>query len=254
VRHEVRAALRANVRVVPVLVDHAGLPTAAELPEDLSPLVRRQAVSVRDESWHRDVDDLINRLEREPTEASPSPPGRSRRTAMIVAALAVVLIAVGITAAVVLDDGNETEQTASDGALPPCETADASWSPATIEGNTVDVQIDAHDIQIEPRSANSRSVGDRYIVQVEFAVANVGTPVAGTSDDDIYINDDYLSGLTVDGVKTDRVECVSAVGDQQLAPGQVVLITWGWESAIDPAGAQLVLALDPEGNVPIGVG
>ena len=254
VRHEVRAALGSDVRVVPVLVDDAELPSAAALPEDLASLVRRQAVSVRDASWHRDVDDLIKRLEGAPADTAPARPGRRRRTALTLGVGAAVVI-VAVAALLVLRDDDPGGE--SEGARPPCETAgaaDTAWSAATIEASPVELRLDGYDVRIEPRSASSRPDGDHYIVQVELAVANIGTPEAGTFDDDIYVSDDHVSGLLVDGVKVDRITCASAVGDPQLAPGQVVVITWGWESAVDPVGAELVLAMDPDGVVPIGVG
>lgn len=46
VRLEIEAALRRGVRVIPVLVDGARMPTAAELPPSLRDLVRRQAVAL----------------------------------------------------------------------------------------------------------------------------------------------------------------------------------------------------------------
>jgi hypothetical protein len=48
VRREVGAALASGRPVVPVLVGGAQLPRANELPDDLEPLVRRQAFTVRD--------------------------------------------------------------------------------------------------------------------------------------------------------------------------------------------------------------
>ena len=63
VRHEVGSALASGMPVVPVLVDDAELPLADRLPDDVRGLVHRQAVSVRDESWRQDVDDLVRRLE-----------------------------------------------------------------------------------------------------------------------------------------------------------------------------------------------
>jgi hypothetical protein len=62
VRLEVSKALAADIRVVPVLVDAASLPPPDELPDDVSSLAHRQAVTVRDVSWHADVDELIRRL------------------------------------------------------------------------------------------------------------------------------------------------------------------------------------------------
>src|SRR2546421_1864887 len=45
VRIEVAAALRSSNRVIPVLVDGAQMPTPDDLPADLRPLTRRQALS-----------------------------------------------------------------------------------------------------------------------------------------------------------------------------------------------------------------
>jgi hypothetical protein len=60
VRAEIRAALSAEVPVVPVLVGQAQLPAAGDLPDELRPLVNRQAARIRDDSWHQDVDALFD--------------------------------------------------------------------------------------------------------------------------------------------------------------------------------------------------
>ena len=63
VRLELAAALgRANVLVVPVLVEGMSMPRAEDLPEDIRALSRRQAVSLRDETWSADVDRLVAAL------------------------------------------------------------------------------------------------------------------------------------------------------------------------------------------------
>jgi hypothetical protein len=60
VRLEVAAGLaRPDVLVVPTLVEGAAMPAGSELPDDMRPLARRQAVSVRDETWDADVDRLV---------------------------------------------------------------------------------------------------------------------------------------------------------------------------------------------------
>jgi hypothetical protein len=64
IRLEVSGALKRNVRVVPVLVDGATLPAAEELPDALQPLLRRNAVELRDARWDADIDQLIASLER----------------------------------------------------------------------------------------------------------------------------------------------------------------------------------------------
>jgi hypothetical protein len=63
VRLEVDTALRRNVRLVPVLVRGAVLPTADSLPVALRPLLRHQAFVLDDTHFRSDVDRLIAALE-----------------------------------------------------------------------------------------------------------------------------------------------------------------------------------------------
>ena len=64
VRLEIEAALRPEVRVIPVLVQNATMPTSEELPPSLAPLARRNAIELRDNSWRYDVSRLIETIER----------------------------------------------------------------------------------------------------------------------------------------------------------------------------------------------
>ena len=64
VRLEIATALARNIRVVPVLVDGAELPTAEELPDDLQPLLKRQAYEISNKRWRYDTDQLIEFLEK----------------------------------------------------------------------------------------------------------------------------------------------------------------------------------------------
>lgn len=60
VRIEIASALRRNsVHVIPVLVDGASVPSAGDLPEDIRPLVERNALPIRGEYFHRDSDRLV---------------------------------------------------------------------------------------------------------------------------------------------------------------------------------------------------
>ena len=63
VRLEVATALRRGVRVVPVLVAGAPMPSADQLPDDLKPLARRQAHEMTDLRWEYDVGRLLTSLE-----------------------------------------------------------------------------------------------------------------------------------------------------------------------------------------------
>jgi len=63
VRIELRQALSsADVKVIPVLVQGATLPTSTELPADIAELASRQAISVRDDRWDDDVRNLARSL------------------------------------------------------------------------------------------------------------------------------------------------------------------------------------------------
>src|SRR5215211_5709500 len=64
VRVEIAAALQRNIRVVPLLIQGASMPSANELPNDLAPLARRNAFELHDTSWRDDIQRLISVLER----------------------------------------------------------------------------------------------------------------------------------------------------------------------------------------------
>ena len=64
-RLELATALgRADVRVIPVLVDGATMPDAEALPPELKPLARRNAVELTDKRWDYDVAQLEATLRR----------------------------------------------------------------------------------------------------------------------------------------------------------------------------------------------
>ena len=93
VRTEIATALRRHIRVIPVLVDGASMPQSADLPDDLKPLVRRNALLVGDTHFDDDCRRLMaaieqvldkaaaerrereekERLEHEPQSPPPSP-------------------------------------------------------------------------------------------------------------------------------------------------------------------------------------
>lgn len=63
VRLEISYALRRGVRVIPVLVDGADIPTKANLPPDLQALADRQAWRLSKERFGHDVKSLISEIE-----------------------------------------------------------------------------------------------------------------------------------------------------------------------------------------------
>jgi GH25 family lysozyme M1 (1,4-beta-N-acetylmuramidase) len=65
VRLEIAAALDRNIRIIPVLVQEARMPTEAELPDNLARLAHRQAQEIGDGyRWKSDVEALIRALEK----------------------------------------------------------------------------------------------------------------------------------------------------------------------------------------------
>jgi hypothetical protein len=59
---EISAALRSGIPVIPVLIGNTGMPRPADLPESLSDLTRRNAITVTDERWDFDVHRLAKVL------------------------------------------------------------------------------------------------------------------------------------------------------------------------------------------------
>jgi hypothetical protein len=64
-RLEAATALRReSVRVIPVLVEGAAMPAEADLPEDIKPLCRRNAIELTDKRWEYDVSQLVETLRK----------------------------------------------------------------------------------------------------------------------------------------------------------------------------------------------
>ena len=105
VRTEIAKALASRVRVIPALVGDAVMPEAKDLPEDLQPLTRRQAIEISDTRFHQDVDRLIQALTDTPavrpaplapSPASPAerrPANNSTRWLLIAGAIVILLVA-----------------------------------------------------------------------------------------------------------------------------------------------------------------
>lgn len=64
IRLEIATALNRNIRVIPVLVGGAVMPTSSELPEVLKMLTRRQAHELTDNRWDYDTEQLVKFIEK----------------------------------------------------------------------------------------------------------------------------------------------------------------------------------------------
>jgi len=62
VRTEIATALRRDIRVIPLLVGEAVMPSPANLPEDIIPLTRRNAIEIRHSHFDADVAKLTGFL------------------------------------------------------------------------------------------------------------------------------------------------------------------------------------------------
>jgi hypothetical protein len=115
VRLEIAAALaRADVLVVPVLIGGAVMPAASALPDSIQALGRRQAVTLRDDTWENDVDRLATAIRRQLGEVVPAKAGaRTWRRWAIGAAVLAVLLAGAWLFRVGLDSG-ETSVVSTD--------------------------------------------------------------------------------------------------------------------------------------------
>ncbi|MEZ5476903.1 MAG: toll/interleukin-1 receptor domain-containing protein [Thiolinea sp.] len=73
VRQEVAEALQRQLTVIPVLVNGAAMPSELELPEELQPLSRRQALELDNKYYESGMRELIAALERYLGKPEPSP-------------------------------------------------------------------------------------------------------------------------------------------------------------------------------------
>ena len=80
VRLEVAAGLAGGLQVIPLLLDGAPMPSAAQLPEELRPLVRHNALEIGNTRFAADVQRLVAALREAlgeaPTEPASTPPNR----------------------------------------------------------------------------------------------------------------------------------------------------------------------------------
>jgi len=91
VRLEIESALERGVRVLPVLVQGAAMPSPDQLPEALRPLARIQAHELNDSHWDYDVGKLIRTLRGGPGVLDLGSRKRLRLTLAVVAVLAAAI-------------------------------------------------------------------------------------------------------------------------------------------------------------------
>ncbi len=100
VRREIVEALGRNVRLIPILVEGADMPRAAELPKPLEPLAIRNAFALNDEEWESDVERLAAALRPE-ARRGPDVPMKSPELRVSRRPFVALLVAAAVVAAIV---------------------------------------------------------------------------------------------------------------------------------------------------------
>lgn len=98
VRLEIAAALKRNIRVIPVLVQGAAMPREEDLPGDIAPLARRNAWEVSDIRWHQDVGELIKKIAEDIRPKHSASPWTSNKGLLIQLAAAMLFVSAVIYA------------------------------------------------------------------------------------------------------------------------------------------------------------
>jgi hypothetical protein len=237
VRRELASVLSRDLPVAPVLVGGASLPALADLPDDLQPLLRRQAIVVRDETWHQDVDSLLRSLRGE-SFAAPRTHGRR----VIVTICAVVLAAIiGIISwRPWADEGGSASAS-----VPSCpDTSGAGWTSLTLgAGLSGRVQQSDGDLVFTVRRAVWRPIASGgWQVIVETDMANRTTGTWGHHQhryDSILVSERRFEQSCFDTTQSEVVP-------NTIGPGRT-----GYVVSCDPTGVVALLLADGHPTIPV---
>jgi hypothetical protein len=189
VRLELANALTRSIPVVPALVHGARLPRKADLPEELQPLVLRQAVELRDSSWRDDVARLIEDFEqlalrtgrplpaRQPEPETPPRPGRFSRLAHLLRRR--WKIAVPAVAAAIVLSGSSAPPLGDPGQI--AFLNDGILSKMDQDGGSVTLLLD------DPLSSTGYAVGSSVTFTVHPSWSPDRRSIAFAKDGDIWV-------------------------------------------------------------------
>ena len=221
------------------------MPSTEQLPEDLEPLSRRQAVTIRDDTWHQDIDALVRRLQHDEVVG---PPTRRRRPLVLAGAALVAVLAIALVGWLWLGRGDDGDGSggATDDALTGCPAPKPEWSTIAVAPGASATADDDGDVRLRftVRSAAFDPQERRIFVDVE--VRNESDPANPVVP---YYSEAFFNTVLVDGLAQGAAQCLSVEGDPDLHPGQRAIGLVGFDLSEDPAGRPLVLELmsgDPD--------
>ncbi|MBV9172113.1 MAG: serine hydrolase, partial [Chloroflexi bacterium] len=272
IRLEVATALARNIRVIPVLVQGAAMPRETDLPAELRPLTRRNAIELSDARWEYDLGRLIQALD------SALGPGRSTtrrssvaRTSFVarpwVRWLALALLVGGTLAAGGLATlsgavGRPGTVSASalpaDGISPQCGSDVGASAPATQVSRTADGTLESNVQGIFrdlPQDASAVFVNLAGPERVEL---NPTTTVSAASTIKVPLMIEVMKQANEGKIKLDERQTVTqdkivgGTGVLQLHPGVNVTITQLLQTTLvysDNTGGNMLIKLVGTENV-----
>jgi hypothetical protein len=203
---ELTTALKRNIRVVPILIDGASMPSPSRLPEEIRPLTRRNARELSFAGFHADLDSLIRVLER--VLSQPGLAERDARGKEGAKKAAVSFTQLPYTLACETLGGEATALIPRGSALP----AEITEVFSTAEDNQASVEV--HLLIGEQNAAKDCiSVG-------RFRLDGLPPAAKGTPKIEVKAAIDPSLMLTVTGLDraTNRREVLDAIDLRQIAP------------------------------------
>jgi hypothetical protein len=243
---ELARALRMGIPVVPVLVGGTTVPAAADLPPDLRGIVRRPAITLRDETWQADVAVLLRRLGDIRAETADAGrrgrrPGRRRRPAVVVAALMAVVVLVAGAAWVWRSRSDDGSAGSTSGVATCPATGDPTWHDLSPVPTKAEIPVGEGSLFLRVATARWRVVAGTFEVVL-------GTELENLSPDSHADSPDLYRALVVVG-REFPVTCFAAE-PAVVAANEKGRATVGFEVGCEPT-AGVALAVRGGGTVPV---
>jgi len=212
------------------------MPNPEQLPDDLKPLAVLQAVTLSDETWSRDVEDLLQAIGVE------SHPARTRRMIIAMGAVLAVVAVLAIVAVLVRSDGDDGSS--ADSATTPPTLKPQCPAPAVSDEWDVLTTSDNGEI-----GSSDAAIGRVAVVDAQFRPSEAGSAW------DVVFSIDYTAltesfqsqywpnyELTAGGLTFDP-RCFSVTGGEISACcGEVTEVLVAFDSSVDPIdGAALLV-------------